>query len=90
MRVLPVSIALLTTGLLIAAPALAQTSTPPASTSQTAKPHKQRTDGNSPPMIGPGSAASKQHAQSLSHAAFKQRTQSLSHEDPGSTSTIKN
>ncbi len=69
--------AMLGAGLLLAAPAFAQTT-----------PQKQPTDGNSPTMVGAGGAASKQRTDGSSppmvgpaSKAYKQRTQSLSHSD---------
>jgi hypothetical protein len=68
---------LLAAGLVMAVPALAQT-TPGASKSAV---EKQRTDGNSPTTVGPGSQASKQRTDGNSptsvgpgSGAFKQRT----------------
>jgi hypothetical protein len=51
MKSLQLSIIALGVGLLVAAPDFART-TPG---------QKQRTDGNSPTMVGPGSGANKQH-----------------------------
>ena len=50
MRMLNFSVIAMAAGLLVAAPAFAQTTAA----------EKQRTDGNSPTMTGPGSGASKQ------------------------------
>jgi hypothetical protein len=70
---------LLLAGLVIAAPAFAQSA------------DKQKTqDGNSPTTVGPGSAAYKQKTQDGNSpttvgpgsAAYKQKTQSLSHSAP--------
>jgi hypothetical protein len=64
---------------LIAAPVFAQS------------PFKQKTDGDSPTTVGPGSIAYKQETDGDSPTmvgpgskAFKQKTQSLSHSDPSS------
>ncbi len=96
MRTLRLSVFAAAAGLLMAAPAFAQTPT-----------HKQRTDGNSPTMVGPASGASKQRTDGDSptmvgpasgaykqrtdgnsptivgsgSGAYKQHTQSLSHGD---------
>jgi hypothetical protein len=56
MRILPAAAALMVASVLIAAPVFAQSST------------KQKTDGDSPTTVGPGSKAYKQKTQSLSHA----------------------
>jgi hypothetical protein len=50
MKFLKLSPIFMIAGLLVAAPAFAQTSTP----------EKQKTDGNGPPMVGPASKAFKQ------------------------------
>ncbi len=57
MLVRALSGALLAAGLLIALPALAQTTQGAAKTAV----EKQRTDGNSPTTVGPGSGAFKQN-----------------------------
>jgi len=77
MKSVSISRGILLAGLLVAAPAFAQTS--PA--------QKQRTqDGNSPTTVGPGSAAYKQHAQDgnsptsvgAGSRAYKQKAQNIS------------
>ncbi len=79
MRTFRLSPLIMLGGLLLAAPAFAQTTTPA----------KQKTDGDGPTMIGPASGAFKQKTDGDSptvvgpgSAAYKQRTQSLSHADP--------
>lgn len=76
-------------------PAFAQTM------SNTAKPgvqtaQKQRTDGSSPTMVGPGSGAYKQRTDGSSptmvgpgSGAFKQRTRSFSHSDGSPEGVMK-
>ncbi len=79
-------------GLLVAAPALAQTT--PTTTATT----KQKTDGNSPTMVGPASGAYKQHTDGSgagptmvgpASGAYKQQTQSLIHSGQSPTSLEK-
>jgi hypothetical protein len=79
MKTLRLSVIAIGAGLLLAAPAFAQTT-----------PEKQKTqDGGGPAVVGPGSAASKQKTQDgggpsvvgPGSAAYKQKTQSLSHGD---------
>ncbi len=77
MLVRALSGAFLAASLLFAVPAIAQTTT---NTSKAAV-EKQRTDGNSPTTVGPGSQASKQRTDGDSPSsigpgsqAFKQRT----------------
>jgi hypothetical protein len=77
MRILPAAAALMVASVLIAAPVFAQSST------------KQKTDGDSPTTVGPGSKAYKQRTDGDSPTtvgpgskAYKQKTQSLSHADP--------
>jgi hypothetical protein len=77
MRILPASAALMVASMLIAAPVFAQSSS------------KQKTDGDSPTTVGPGSAAYKQKSDGDSPTtvgpgskAYKQKTQSMSHSWP--------
>jgi hypothetical protein len=70
MRILHLSVIMLGAGLLVASPSFAQTS-----------PQKQKTDGDSPTMVGPASGASKQRTDGDSptvvgpaSGAYKQRT----------------
>lgn len=80
MKTLRLSMVAVAAGLLIAAPAFAETG-PDATTSAAPSTQKQRTDGDGPPMVGPASAAFKQRTDGESapmvgpaSAAFKQRT----------------
>jgi ABC-type transport system substrate-binding protein len=77
MTIRAVSSAFLAAGLLVAAPAFAQTTTSPTKTAV----EKQKTDGDSPTTVGPGSKAYKQRTDGNSPTvvgpgsqAFKQRT----------------
>jgi hypothetical protein len=78
-KIMRLSAVAISAGLLMAAPAFAQSDA-----------QKQKTqDGNSPTTVGPGSGAYKQKTQDGNSpttvgpgsAAFKQQTQSLSHGD---------
>ena len=97
MNRLKISAILLATGMLAAAPVLAQTAqkqrtqdgNSPTTVGPGSQASKQRTDGNSPTTVGPGSMAYKQRTDGASppmvgpaSGAYKQRTQSLSHSDP--------
>jgi hypothetical protein len=89
MRISALSGALLAAGMLIAVPAFAQSPTDAPKTGV----QKQRTDGDSPTMVGPGSQASKQKTDGGSlpmvgpgSGAYKQKTdgESLPMVGPGS------
>jgi len=92
MRKLKLSAILTVAALLFTAPSFAQTAS-------TAEAQKQHTDGNGPPMIGPGSGAfnvTKQRADGGSPTmvgpgsrAYKQHTQSMSHPDGSPAGVIK-
>ncbi len=64
MNTLKLSAGLLAAGLLVGAPAFAQSDTDSSKPKPTTA-QKQKTDGNSPTEVGPGSAAYKQRTQGL-------------------------
>lgn len=92
MKMPNISAVAMAAGLLIATPVLAQTTSDTAKTNAQSvqKPHKQRSDGDSPTTVGPASGAYKQRTDGSSPSmvgpasgAYKQRTQSLSHSADG-------
>jgi hypothetical protein len=90
MRTVPLFTILFGVGLINGGPIFAQNATNP-DTPIAPLAQSQKTDGESPTMVGPGSAVHRQKTDGESptmigpgSAAYKQQTQSLSHGDPNS------